>query len=458
MPEDMNDKTSIAGDETTTATSESTSKESGELLDSAASVEGMHDQVKSLIYRDSGPLKYHQELVVDLTMFAGVLFVALIIYFIVHKIVFGMVRSVAAKSKNKWDDELLKSRVLRFISLLVPAMLVRLVAPSAFRTEPYSGIISMVTEVFIIVMVLAVLNSLLNIASRIYRRYEVSRKFPVKSFIQVLKIILLICCVIFIISSVIGKSPILIFSGLGAMTAILMLIFKDSILGLVAGIQLSANQMVARGDWIEMPKFGANGEVLEVALTTVKVRNFDKTITTIPTYALISDSFKNWRGMASSGVRRIMRSINIDIHSVGFLSKEEVEEMRKVKVLTNYINDKEKELDEWNQENAMPSSSFINERCLTNIGTFRAYITEYVKAHPKISESETLLIRQLEPGVTGVPIQLYIFCTDNRWVHYENIQGDIFDHLLAVLPKFGLRVYQNPSGDLNSLIASQLSD
>ena len=230
------------------------------------------------------------------------------------------------------------------------------------------------------------------------------------------------------------------------MTAVMMLIFKDSILGLVAGIQLSANRMVARGDWIEMPKFGADGEVLEVALTTVKVKNWDKTITTIPTYALISDSFKNWRGMSQSGVRRIKRSINIDMSTVGFLSPEMLHKMKQINLLTDYIAKKEKEIEDWNQQNVSANiTNQVNARALTNLGSLRAYIREYLHNHPKISSSETLLVRQLQPTEFGIPIEIYIFTTDNAWVKYEDIQSDIFDHLLAILPDFGLRAFQSPS-------------
>jgi len=230
------------------------------------------------------------------------------------------------------------------------------------------------------------------------------------------------------------------------MTAILMLIFKDSILGLSAGIQLSTNRMVARGDWIEMPKFGADGEVLDVALTTVKVRNWDKTITTIPTYALISDSFKNWRGMSESGVRRIKRSIYIDISSIEFLSEQQIDKLKKVNLLKKYISEKECEIAQWNKQ--LPEEGQdnpINARALTNLGTFRAYVREYVKNHPKIDDTQTLLIRQLQPTEHGIPIELYIFTNDNRWVEYESIQSDIFDHLLAILPEFNLRAFQSPS-------------
>jgi miniconductance mechanosensitive channel len=355
--------------------------------------------------------------------------------------------------------------VFTWISLLVPTVIIWNTAPSTIITqhsgEPvFSEFIQTAASIAIIILAFLSANSILNIIERIYHRYPVSRELPIKGILQVIQIILVLCSVIFIISILIGKSPVIIFSGLGAMTAILMLIFKDSILGLVAGIQLSANRMVAQGDWIEMPKFGADGEVLEVALTTVKVRNWDKTITTIPTYALISDSFKNWRGMSNSGVRRIKRSINIDMSTVRFLDKTQISYFKKVNLLKDYLSEKDEEISQWNSK--LPEDAKenpVNARALTNLGTFRAYIREYVKNHPKIDDQQTLLIRQLQPTEPGIPIELYIFTNDNRWIEYESIQSDIFDHLLAILPEFKLRAFQRPS-DYVARIATEraLSD
>ena len=310
----------------------------------------------------------------------------------------------------------------------------------------YANAIESAATIGIIILSCLAFSSVLNIIERLYQRFEVSRELPIKGILQVLKILLLIAAIIFIISTLIGKSPILLFSGLGAMTAIIILIFKDSILGLVAGIQLSANRMIARGDWIEMPKFGADGEVMEVALTTVKVKNWDKTITTIPTYALISDSFKNWSGMSTSGVRRIKRSVNIDMSTVSFLDTGEMAKMKDIALLTDYLTDKENEIAEWNQHNvSADKNNKVNARSLTNLGTFRAYIRAYLHNHPKISSEETLLVRQLQPSEYGIPIEIYVFTTDNAWLKHEDIQSDIFDHFLSILPEFGLRAFQSPS-------------
>ena len=351
------------------------------------------------------------------------------------------------RSENSWDDELENSRVFKWIARLIPGMVVWVGGQYALRDPAAADVVRVLAEIYIIVVALLALNSLLNVGERIYRRFPVSKEIPIKGFLQVLKILIFAAGAIFTVSAVMGKSPVLIFSGLGAMTAVMMLIFKDAILGLVAGVQLTANRMVARGDWIEMPKFGADGDVIDVALTTVKVQNFDKTITTIPTYALISDSFRNWRGMSQSGVRRIKRNLLLDMNSVALLDEAAIDRFRKIRVLRGYLDEKEKELAEWNRQ--LPEEEtreVVNARALTNLGTFRAYVAEYLKSHPKISQDHTLLVRQLQPTEQGLPLEIYVFTNDNRWIEYEGIQSDIFDHLLAVLPEFGLKVFQSPAG------------
>jgi len=228
--------------------------------------------------------------------------------------------------------------------------------------------------------------------------------------------------------------------------AVFLLIFKDSLLGLVAGVQLSSNDMIRLGDWIEMPKYGANGDVTDISLVTVKVENFDKTITTIPTYALISDSFKNWRGMTQSGGRRINRSVYIDTTSIGFCTDEMLEEFEKIEYLSDYIRSKRHEIVQYNLEKKIDTSNSVNGRHLTNIGVFRIYIESYLRNHPKIHKDMIQMVRQLPPGEHGLPLELYVFTNDTAWVTYENVQSDIFDHLLAVVPQFGLRIFQNPTG------------
>jgi miniconductance mechanosensitive channel len=248
------------------------------------------------------------------------------------------------------------------------------------------------------------------------------------------------------IAIVLNKSPLYFLTGLGALSAVLMLIFKDPILGFVAGIQLTANKMVARGDWLEMPKYDADGDVLEIGLTTVKVQNWDKTITTIPTYALISESFKNWRGMQESGGRRIKRFVYLDLGSIKFCTEEMLERFSRIQYITEYIERKKKEISEYNEAFQVDTSILVNGRHLTNIGTFRAYVTAYLKNHPMINQDMTFLVRQLAPTPQGLPLEIYVFCKDKIWANYEAIQADIFDHILAVVPEFDLRVFQEPSG------------
>jgi miniconductance mechanosensitive channel len=269
---------------------------------------------------------------------------------------------------------------------------------------------------------------------------------PVRSFAQVLRIILAIFTGIAVLSLVLGRNPFVLLTGLGAMTAVLMLIFKDAILGLVAGVQLSANRMVSLGDWIEMPKYGADGDVIDVALTTVKVQNWDKTITTIPTYALISESFKNWRGMSESGGRRIKRAVQIDIASIRFCDDDMLARYARIQHVSKYLADKQDELTRWNADHGVDASSAANGRRLTNVGTFRAYVVAYLRHHPLIHQDMTFLVRQLAPTAEGLPIEIYVFSRDQRWSYYEDLQADIFDHVLAVAREFDLRVFQRPAG------------
>ena len=263
---------------------------------------------------------------------------------------------------------------------------------------------------------------------------------------QVVKLVIYCVAAIAALSLVLGKSPVLLLSGLGAMTAVLMLVFKDPILGFIGGIQLSANQMVAPGDWIEMPAYGADGDVLEVGLTSVKIRNFDNTITTIPTYGLISGSFKNWRGMSESGGRRIKRAIHVDMNSIHFCDDETLVRLAKIPHMAAYLERKQHELVRWKAEHDADANRPSNLRRLTNVGTFRAYIVAYLRNHSMIHQEMTFLVRHLAPSAQGLPIEIYVFSRDTDWVRYEDLQADIFDHILAMAPEFGLSVYQSPSG------------
>ena len=406
----------------------------------------IHEFLMSKFEMTPDTMTSEKALSIDFLVFALVCFVAVISYFLIKKVVQRIVQKAVKNTQNSWDNELLKSKIFTWVSLMVPTVIIWKFGKRAFLNDNYSAVIHSFGALATVILGFLALNSLLNIAERIYRRFEISRKFPIRGFIQVVKIILSICAGIFVISIVIGKSPLTLFAGLGAMSAVLMFIFKDSILGLVAGIQLSANQMVARGDWIEVPKFGADGEVLDVALTTVKVRNWDKTITTLPTYALISDSFKNWRGMSQSNVRRIKRSLCIDLQTVKFVDDSLLAKFKEISLLKDYITEKEREVDSWNAERSFNEGNVANARVLTNIGTFRAYVVAYLRNHAQIAQDETVLVRQLQPTEYGLPIEIYVFSKDNRWVEFEAIQSDIFDHFFSVLPEFDLKVFQRPSG------------
>jgi miniconductance mechanosensitive channel len=366
-----------------------------------------------------------------------------------------VVHPLIKKSPTTWDDELIEHGVIIRCSHIVIAAVVHFLAPLVFAGHTQIIAASKVlVNVYLIVITLLIIDSVLNLLHDVWEQLPVGKRFPSKSFVQAAKLVINLIGFIFILSAILGKSPIVFFSGLGAITAILLLIFKDAILGLVAGFQLSVNNMVMVGDWIEMPGRGADGDVIDVSLTTVKVQNWDKTITTIPTYALISDSFKNWRGMHQSGGRRIKRSINIDMRSIQFADEALLERFKNIRILKSYLEEKLSDIQKHNDNVGDELSELINGRRLTNVGTFRAYCVAYLRNHPKIhADGMTLIVRQLEPTQTGLPIQLYTFTKDTRWINYENIQADIFDHLFSILPEFRLRAFQNPSGsDLDAVL------
>ena len=361
----------------------------------------------------------------------------------------SLVRSIAKRSKTRIGEHFLKEKFFHRLSHLAPAFIISALSPILLDPFPVLlGIIEVSVNLYLVVIALWSIDALINALHDSYEESSLSAKLPLKGICQAIKLVVNAAGVIFILSILLDKSPVYFFSGLGALTAVLLLVFKDVILGLVAGIQLTANNMVRKGDWVEMPKYGADGDVIDVSLTTVKVQNWDKTITTIPAYAMVSDAFKNWRGMSESGGRRIKRSITLDISSVRFLKRSEVEDLERIECLQAYLNSKKSEIGTkgMNLDELGEVSPLLNGRNLTNIGTFRAYCKEYLGAHPKIHhEGMTFLVRQLPSNEKGVPIEIYVFVNDTRWVEYEGIQSDIFDHLLASLPIFGLRAFQLPS-------------
>ena len=376
-----------------------------------------------------------------------------VINFIAKRYVLSAVTYLVSKTRTQWDDAVLQQRALDHLTHLAPALVIYVLTPLALDGMPATiEFIRSATQIYMVIVLVLALDAVLNAVEVIYQNYRASKEIPIKGFIQVLKIALYFLAIIFVISVLLGRSPLYLLSGIGALTAVLMLVFRDAILGFVAGIQLAANKMVSHGDWIEMPNYGADGDVLEVSLTTVKVQNWDKTVTTIPTYALISESFKNWRGMQESGGRRIKRAVNIDMSSIRFCNEEMLERFDKIQYISEYIETKKNELEQFNKETKVDNASLANGRRMTNIGTFRAYVKAYLKGLPVINQDMTFLIRQLQPTENGLPIEIYVFSKDKVWANYEAIQADIFDHILAVVPEFDLRVYQNPTGnDLRNL-------
>ncbi|MFC4598365.1 mechanosensitive ion channel family protein [Cohnella hongkongensis] len=404
------------------------------------------DFIKQLLIDEgvSSPIAVYLANAIVLMLLIGLCFLA---NFVTKKIVLKILASFIMKNRFTWDNAFLERKVLHRLSHIVPAIIVYYSAPifPIYRTLIENG-----AAISIILISMTVIDAFLNACNDIYNTYEVSKVKPIRGYIQVVKIFVFIIGAIIIVSSLIGKSPLLLLSGLGALSAVLMLIFKDSILGLVAGVQLSANDMVRVGDWIEMPKYSADGDVIDISLNTVKVLNFDKTITTIPSYALISDSFRNWRGMQQAGGRRIKRSVFIDIGSIRFCTAELLEQLRKVHYLTEYLAAKEQEISEYNARNRIDKTMEVNGRQLTNIGVFRSYVENYLKQHPRIHQGMTLIVRQLAPTETGLPLEIYAFVNDTNWGVYESVQSDIFDHIFAAAPSFGLRIFQSPTGhDLN---------
>jgi miniconductance mechanosensitive channel len=377
----------------------------------------------------------------------AVLILSIAADYVAKRYILSALSYIIAKSRSKWDDAILQQGALNRLAHLVPAIVIYMLAPFALEgMDTTIAFIRSATQIYMVIILMLVLDSILNTVEVIYSSFRVSKEIPIKGFIQISKIAVYFLSVIFVVSILLSKTPVYLLSGLGALAAVLMLIFRDAILGFVAGIQLAANRMVANGDWIEMPNYGADGDVLEVALTTVKVQNWDKTITTIPTYALISESFKNWRGMQESGGRRIKRSVNIDMNSISFCNEEMLERFGKIQYISEYIDKTKAELEEFNKATKVDNASLANGRRMTNVGTFRAYVKAYLHNHPMINEQMTFLVRQLQPSENGLPIEIYVFSKDQVWANYEAIQADIFDHILAVVPEFDLRVYQNPSG------------
>ncbi len=386
------------------------------------------------------------ELTVTGTLIVVSLLIALISYWFARSILLRGVRALIHRSENKWDDMLKEAKVFERLSFFVPVLMLSIVLPSLFSVDSsVAEFVRRVTLAMIVLMGVRVLYSILDGVAGIYRTFDVAQERPIRSFLQVVKIFLGVFAGILIVASLMDESPWGILSGVGAMTAIILLIFKDSILGFVASLQLAAHNIVQIGDWVEIPKYNIDGDVIEISLNTVKVRNFDRTISTVPTYSLMGETLKNWRGMQESGGRRIKRSLAIDMNSVKFLEAKDIEGYKHFTIISDYLDEKLNEIEKHNEELKVNEKVPVNGRRLTNLGTFRRYLKEYLHRHEMINKNMTLLVRYLQPSAKGLPVEIYVFSSDKNWINYEGILADIFDHILAAVPEFDLRVFQVPS-------------
>lgn len=366
-------------------------------------------------------------------------------YYLTWQLIKSLVIPILKKSKNKFDDLLIRHRFFRRLSFLTPTLLIYYYTSSILNHLPgLSNFIINLSNAFFVYIVILLLDSILSTINDFYERYDFSKDHPIKGLIQIIKIIIYIFGGLFIIATFLHRDLNSLLISLGTLSAILMLIFKDPILGFVGGLQLIFNKMVSIGDWVSVPKYGADGTVLEINLTTVKIQNWDKTISTVPTYSLISDSFQNWKGMEESGGRRIKRYINIDMDSVHFINEDELKKFHNIQVLQPYIKSKEIEIERYNKENHIDPSIVVNGRRMTNLGIFRAYLKAYLSNRNDIHKEMTFLVRHLQPSEKGIPIEIYVFTKTTEWAEYENIQADIIDHILAAIPEFNLKVYQFP--------------
>jgi len=403
------------------------------------------------LLEQAGLNAYHSHIIALIVISILVLLLAYLADYLTKHILVVSITRMVRKSKAKWDDALVNRRVMHRISHLAPAIIIYLALRIGLEEFPdLRSFLLTGVQIYIIFIVLLTLDAMLSAVHDIYQTYPMSRERPIKGYIQVAKILIHSIGGILILSMVVGKSPTAILASMGALAAVLILVFRDTILGFVSSIQLSANQMVKPGDWISMPERNADGIVLEITVNTVKIRNWDKTISTIPTHALINESFQNWKGMEESKGRRIARAINIDIKSIQFCTEDMLERFKKFKLIRDYINQKQEEIDAFNKAEGITDEDTVSRRRLTNVGVFRKYVETYLEKHPKIHSSQLpyiIMVRHLQPTDRGLPIQIYGFSKEQQWKRYEQVQADIFDHILAVVPEFELRIFQNPSGD-----------
>ena len=409
----------------------------------------INNQTKNIVSLLHDKFDLQSELAVligELSMLFFLVLFSYITYKITVKVLWGVVIPLLKRTKNQFDDLLVKHTFFRNIAYLVPALILY-----EFTKDTVVGLPIIITlvqatiELAFVVIFLLVSNSVLDTINDYYERYDFAKDHPIKAVIQIVKIISYIVGLITIVAILFNKDLSSLVMSLGAVSAVLMLIFKDPILGFVGGLQLIFNKMLSIGDWISMPKFGADGTVNEINLTTVKIQNWDKTIVTIPTYSLISESFQNWKGMEESGGRRIKRAIHINMNTIKFCTTEMLDKFNKIEVLSNYIKKTEQVVEAHNSKHKIDPTILVNGRRQTNIGVFRAYLEAYLSNRMDINMDMTFMVRQLPPNEKGLPIEIYVFANTTEWVEYEGIQSDIFDHVLAVIPEFGLKVYQYPT-------------
>ena len=387
-------------------------------------------------------LDQHQ-IVSQILMGGGILLLSLISYLVTKHYILTTLSKIVQRTRTRLDDMLVQKAILRRLSYIAPLVIIYVFA---YLFPSVEDIVRKVCGAMIWWFVLLSTGAILTTLSEIYLTLEVSHGRPIKGYIQVVKLVVYIAGAIIIISSLVGRSPFVLLSGFGAMTAVMLLIFRDTILSFVASLQITSNDLVRVGDWIEMPKYGADGDVMDIALHTVKIQNWDKTFTVIPTHKLIEETFKNWRGMQQSGGRRIKRAIHIDLDTIKFCDQQMIERFKGFHLISDYVKRKELELEKYNREHGIDASVLVNGRRMTNIGTFRAYVEAYLRDNKNIHQGMTFLIRQLPPGPNGFPIEIYVFTNVTEWAHYEAIQSDIFDHIMAIVPLFDLRIFQNPTG------------
>jgi miniconductance mechanosensitive channel len=391
------------------------------------------------------------EILVLLSLFI----ISYIAYLLTWRIIRRIFIPLFKKSKNQFDDLLVKHSFFRRMSLLVPATILFNFSGDILSNFPtLEAFLLTSIEIFFVFIILLIVDSVLSTLNDYYDRFSFSKDHPIKGVVQIIKIVSYIIGILAITGSLFQKDLSSLLISLGTLSAVMMLIFKDPILGFVGGLQLIFNKMVSIGDWISMPKYGADGNILEINLTTVKVQNWDKTIVTLPTYSLISDSFQNWKGMETSGGRRIKRHISIDMDSVKFCTSEMLEKYKEIHFIKDYINTKQKEVEDFNTKLGINQEVRVNGRRQTNIGVFREYLKRYLDSRSDINKDMTFMVRQLQPTEKGIPMEVYVFTKTTAWIEYEGIMADIFDHIMAVVPEFGLKIYQFPkSGEKSGLVA-----